>query len=180
MRIYKRKKLIEAINKNDELISLFLTFTTKIENEDDRAQVVEACVEAYKATGEIWAEVGKALKECIDSQNLTLEELSSALNTITDAYESNTGLKEQIQEDLVIFYDDADANKVKDLLDKKFNLNKLDTLIDEIYDEYITLPADKFSENISAIKEKLQAIVKLCDDCAADFVSIGEFIEQAE
>ena len=35
MRIYKRKKLVEAINKNDELISLFLAFTTKIENEDD-------------------------------------------------------------------------------------------------------------------------------------------------
>ena len=180
MRIYKRKKLIEAINKNDELISLFLAFTTKIENENDRAQVIEACVEAYKATGEIWAEVSKALKECADSQNLTPEELSSALSTITDAYESNTGLKEQIQEDLVIFYDDADANKIKDLLDKKFNLNKLDTLINEIYDEYTTLPADKFSENIDTIKEKLQAIVKLCDDCAADFVSIGKFIEQAE
>ena len=180
MRIYKRKKLVEAINKNDELISLFLTFTTKIENEDDRAQVVEACAEAYKATGDIWAEVSKALKECINSQNLTVEELSSALSTITDAYESNTGLREQIQEDLVIFYDDADASKIKDLLDKKFNLNELDKLIDEVYDEYITLPADKFSENINTIKEKLQAIVKLCDNYVTDFVNIGEFIEQAE
>ena len=180
MRIYKRKKLVEAINKNDELISLFLKFTTKIENEDDRIQVIETCVEAYKTTGDIWAEVSKALKECIDSQNLTTEELSSALNTITDAYESNTGLRDQIHEDFIIFYDDADANKIKDLLDKKFNLKELDTLIDEIYDEYITLPADKFSENINIIKEKLQAIVKLCDDCATDFVSIGEFIEQAE
>lgn len=180
MRIYKRKKLVEAINKNDELISLFLAFTTKIENEDDKIQVIEACAEAYKATGDIWAEVSKALKECINSQNLTVEELSSALSTITDAYESNTGLREQIQEDLVIFYDDADANKIKDLLDKKFNLNELDKLIDEVYDEYITLPADKFSENINTIKEKLQAIVKLCDNYATDFVNIGEFIEQAE
>ena len=180
MRIYKRKKLVEAINKNDELISLFLTFTTKIENENDRIQVIEACAEAYKATGDIWAEVSKALKECIDSQNLTVEELSSALNTITDAYESSTGLREQIQEDLVIFYDDADTNKIKDLLDKKFNLNELDKLIDEVYDEYITLPADKFSENIDTIKEKLQAIVKLCNNYVTDFVNIGEFIEQAE